>query len=87
MVDRWSLCLLAAPDSPVPSDFAALTLPRTVHRGRCFCSRPLALDSRCYAGSPDSPVNYSGAHPGILESGWFITVRPGAPDTVRWHIG
>jgi hypothetical protein len=25
------------------------------------CSRPLARSSRCSAGSPDSPVNYSGA--------------------------
>jgi hypothetical protein len=59
----------ATPDSPVPSDFAALTLPRTVHRGRRFCSRPLALDSRCSASSLDSPVNYSGVSPRIPESG------------------
>jgi hypothetical protein len=26
-------------------------------------SRPLALDSRCSAGTPDSPVNYSGERP------------------------
>jgi hypothetical protein len=38
-------------------------------------------------GTSDSPKNYSGACSGILESGWFITVRPGAPDTVRWHTG
>jgi hypothetical protein len=35
------------------------------------------------AGSPDSPVNYSGARPGIPESCWFGALRPGAPDTVR----
>jgi hypothetical protein len=28
----------ATPDSPVPYDFAALTLPLTVHHGRRFCS-------------------------------------------------
>jgi hypothetical protein len=56
-------------DSPVSSDFAALTLQRIVHRGRRFCSQPLALDSRYSAGSPDSSVNYSGARPGIHESG------------------
>jgi hypothetical protein len=28
-------------------------------------------------------VNYSGARPGIPESGWFGVVQPGAPDTVR----
>jgi hypothetical protein len=32
-------------------------------------------------------MNYSGACPGIAESGWFGVVRPGAPDTVRWHTG
>jgi hypothetical protein len=44
----------ATPDSLVPHrtvqcppDFAALTLPHTVYRGMYFCSRPLALDSRC----------------------------------------
>jgi hypothetical protein len=71
----------------VPSYLAALTLPRTIHRGRRFCGRLLALDSRCSVGSPDSPVNYSGARPGIPESGWFIIVRHGAPYTVLWHTG
>jgi hypothetical protein len=59
----------------VPSDFAALTLPHTVYCGGHFYSRPLALDSRCSGGTPDSPVNYSGARPGITESGWFGVVR------------
>jgi hypothetical protein len=27
-------------------------------------------------GTPDSPVNYSGARPEIPESGWFGVVRP-----------
>jgi hypothetical protein len=31
-------------------------------------------------GTPDSPVNYSGARRRIPESGWFGVVRPGAPD-------
>jgi hypothetical protein len=30
-------------------------------------SRPLRADSRCSAGAPDSPVNYSGAAPGKPE--------------------
>jgi hypothetical protein len=40
-------------------------------------------DSRCSAGAPDSPVNYSGAErlPSLELYG------PGAPDTVRWHTG
>jgi hypothetical protein len=48
---------------PVRSDFAALTsdcalFTFTVHR-----SRPLREGYRCSIGSPDSPVNYSGARP------------------------
>jgi hypothetical protein len=46
----------ATSDSPVPSDFAALTSAAHCSRGRYFCSRPLALDSRCSASTPDSPV-------------------------------
>jgi hypothetical protein len=83
----------ATPDSPVPSDFAALTLPHTIHRGRRFCSRPLTRASRCSAGSPDSPV----AHRTVR---WIIAERTlkfpkvaslelyghGAPDTVRCAI-
>jgi hypothetical protein len=49
-VDRWSLCPVVAPDSPVPhrtcpvrSDFSALTPARTVHFTVCFCSRPLRV--------------------------------------------
>jgi hypothetical protein len=51
--------------SGAPS-MAALTSARTV-RALCVVRRPLestvALASRCYAGAPDSPVNYSGARP------------------------
>jgi hypothetical protein len=39
------------------------------------------------AGTPDSPVNYSGAPMEILEGSEFGFDRPGAPDTVRWHTG
>jgi hypothetical protein len=42
----------------------------------------VALDSRCSTGTPDSPVNYSGARPQKPESGWFELYGPGAPDTV-----
>jgi hypothetical protein len=50
------------------------------------CSRPLARSSRCSAGSPDSPVNYSGAE---IQS-WRVqsrsppghrTLSGGAPDS------
>ena len=50
-------------------------------------SRPLRADSCCFAGTPDSPVNYSGGAPGKPEGEEFELVHPGAPDTVRWHTG
>jgi hypothetical protein len=69
---------------------AALTSARTVlHCSRC--RRPLestvALASRCSAGTPDSPVNYSGARPQKPEGEELESIAPGAPDTVRWHAG
>jgi hypothetical protein len=69
----------ATQDSPVPSDFWHTLFTAAGDRWR--------VGSCCSAGSPDSPVNYSRACPGIPESDWFITVRPGTPDTVRWHTG
>jgi hypothetical protein len=38
-------------------------------------------------GAPGSPVNYSGAPLKILEGEELGVEFPGAPDTVRWHIG
>jgi hypothetical protein len=38
-------------------------------------------------GAPDSPVNYSEAPLRIPEGEEFSLESPGAPDTVRWHIG
>jgi hypothetical protein len=72
-----------APDSPVPSALCALTSLFALFTVDAFCSRPLALDCRCFADAPDSPVNLSGARPEIPESSWFGTVWPGAPDNVR----
>jgi hypothetical protein len=46
-------------------------------------SRPLRADSRCSAGAPDSPVNYSGVVSGKPEGEEFELIHPGAPDTVR----
>jgi hypothetical protein len=60
------LCLLAAPDSPVRSEFAVLTSD--------FCSMHCSLVStvdRCSVGSQDSPVNYSGVTLRKPESGQF----------------
>jgi hypothetical protein len=50
-------------------------------------SRPLRADSRCSAGAPDSPVNYSRAAPRKPEAKEFELIHPGAPDTVRWCTG
>jgi hypothetical protein len=46
----------------------------------CFlCQRlmqsTVGASSRCSAGSPDNPVNYSGARLSFPESGWFIFIR------------
>jgi hypothetical protein len=46
----------ATPDSPVTSDFCALTSVATLFTKVHFWSRPLVPVSRCSAGSPDSPV-------------------------------
>jgi hypothetical protein len=54
-------------------------------------SRPLRVDSRCSAGAPDSPVNYSGAVLGKPEAEEFELIHPGAPDSpvrqTREHFG
>jgi hypothetical protein len=63
---------------------AALTLRElSTHCSRC--RRPLeltvALDSRCSAGTPESPVNYSGAALQKPEGEEFESIAPGAPDS------
>jgi hypothetical protein len=69
---------------------AALTSARTVlHCSRCRRSleSTIALASRCFASTPDSPVNYSGARPQKSEGEELESIAPGASDTVRWHTG
>jgi hypothetical protein len=72
----------ATPDSPVPSDFAALTSAAhcrcTIHPSESTVARWIAI--ACWhtgqsGGTPDSPVNYSGARLRFPESGWFDPVR------------
>jgi hypothetical protein len=62
---------------------AALTLRELSAHCSTFagvrCSQPLRW-SRCSAGTPDSPVNYSGAALLKPEGGKFKLVRP-------WHTG
>jgi hypothetical protein len=61
------LCLLAAPDSPVRSDFAALTSDCALFTFAINCWRITPLQhwlTRHVRCKPDSPVNFSGATPG-----------------------
>jgi hypothetical protein len=77
-------------DCPVRRLVRALTSARAAVHCSAFnvlCRRPLARCSRCSAGTPDSPVNYSGAAPRIPEGGKFGVGFPGALDTVRWCTG
>jgi hypothetical protein len=78
------VCLLAAPDSPVPHRIVrcVLTSDLALFRTIAFAESTVGAESRCSAGSPDSLVNYSGARLQIPDSGWFGVVLPGAPDTV-----
>ena len=46
-----------------------------------------ARSSRCSAGTPDSPVNYSGAPLSFPEGEEFGLKSPSAPNTVRWCTG
>jgi hypothetical protein len=56
------------------SDSAALTL-RTLLLCQRLLQSTVARVSRCFAGTPDSPVNYSGVRLLKPESGWFNPVR------------
>jgi hypothetical protein len=63
---------------------AAPTLRELFAHCSC-CRRPLestvALDSRCSAGTPDSPMNYSGAALQKPKGEEFESIAPGAPDS------
>jgi hypothetical protein len=67
-------CSLSGAPSGGCSDFCA-NCPRTV-AGRRPLQSTVALASRCSAGAPDSPVNYSGAALLKPEGGKFRLVRP-----------
>jgi hypothetical protein len=47
-------------------------------------SRYSAWHTEQSGATPDSPVNYSGVAPQILEASELEGIHPGAPDTVRW---
>jgi hypothetical protein len=77
-----------------PSDFAALTSTRYCAALFLLSESTVGADSRCSAGSPDSPVAHRTVRWIIAErafvfsrvAGWHL-YSPGAPDTVRWHTG
>jgi hypothetical protein len=87
---------LGAPDSPVPHRTVTVHCPVRLlalfwlcvncQRTVLVCSRPLeltvALDSRCSGGTPDSPVNYSGATLQKPKGEEFESIALGAPDTI-----
>jgi hypothetical protein len=83
----------ATPDSVrCASDSAALTLYALLLY-QWLLQSTVGASSRCSAGTPDSPVNYSGARLSFPESGSFIFVRtwctgrcPVAHQTVRCAI-
>jgi hypothetical protein len=60
---------------------------RAKARIKCVAVDRCARSSRCSAGTPDIPVNYSGAASHFPEGEEFSLECPGAPDTVRWHTG
>jgi hypothetical protein len=91
--DRWSFCLLGHRTVRWCTGQSLFTVRCAFWLCSNFCAhcsaltalcrRLLARSSRCSAGTPDSPVNYSGAAPRIPEGEQFEVEFPGAPDTVR----
>jgi hypothetical protein len=72
-------CSLSGAPSGACSDFCARSC--TVH---CrLLQTTVGAVSRCSAGTPDSPVNYSRVASQFPEGGKFGVDLPGAPDTVR----
>ena len=60
---------------------------RAQARIKCVAVDRCARSSCCSAGTPDSPVNYSGEPSHFPEGSKFSVECPGAPDTVRWCTG
>jgi hypothetical protein len=64
----------------------ALTYARAVALFTIHCrllQTTVGVVSRCFAGTPDSPVNYSGVAPRKPEASKLELIHPGAPNTVR----
>jgi hypothetical protein len=69
---------------PLPTIGAGHASPADCATDRCAGGRWLTGQS---GAPPDSPVNYSRTPPNSPESGLFIGVQPGAPDTIRCTTG
>jgi hypothetical protein len=68
----------------------ALTSARAVALFTVHCrllQTTVGVVSRCSAGTPDSPVNYSRVAPRKPEASKLELIHPCAPDTARWHTG
>jgi hypothetical protein len=61
--------------APMTSALTLHALFFTVHMSQRLLQSTVTQVSRCSAGAPDSPVNYSGVRLVKPESGWFIFVR------------
>jgi hypothetical protein len=92
--DRWSFWQLGhrtvTVHCPVRLLAPALTLRAqscTVHYSLLLLQTTVGAVSRYSAGTPDSPMNYSGVAPRKPEASKLELIHPGAPDTVRWHTG
>jgi hypothetical protein len=91
----------AAPDRHCSVSGALLLCALTLSRTVAHCSArqeslqsTVALDSRCSAGAPDSPIAHRTVRWIIAECTWrnprvavWTLYGPGAPDTIRWHTG
>jgi hypothetical protein len=75
LVDRWSFVFLRHRTVRCPSDFLLWLLRCTVDALVTFAESTVARVSHCFAGTPDSQVNYSRARLLKPESGWFNHVR------------
>jgi hypothetical protein len=83
-------CLVVHQTGPVdcPVRLLRVLCPlRAQARIKCDAVDRCVRSSRCSAGTPNSPVNYSGAASHFPEGEEFSVEFPGAPDTVRWCTG
>jgi hypothetical protein len=82
--------LSGAPSAPALTSARSHALLITVHLLQTTIgavSRYSAWHTGQFGATPDSPVNYSGVAPQILEASELEIIHPGAPDSIRWHIG